>query len=207
MKLTAELRTKPGTNAARGLRKQSKVPAVLYGSGESKAIVLELAQVDTLIASHERLVDLEMDGKVQQSLVQAVQFDTFGSEVLHMDFKRIASDDVITLAIALRFTGTPIGLLSGGLTDYHLVDLQISCKACDLPSEIVVPIEHMEVGSVLHVNELALPPGVTALVHPKAAVVQVVMSKKLKLDEDAETEADAEAAPDAGETPDAGSES
>lgn len=206
MRLTAEIRTKPGTNASRKLRKQAKVPAVLYGSGESRPIALALADVDSLIASHQRTVEIELDGQVEQTLIQDVQFDTFGSEVLHLDFKRVSLDDVVQVIVALRFSGTPVGLLSGGIVDYHLVDLEIECKAGEIPTEIVVPIEQLEVGDILQINEVPLPEGVKALGHSKAPVVQCVMSKKLKLDEDeAETdetalaEGEAPAAAEGGE--------
>ncbi len=184
MKLNATIREKGGTNRSRQLRKTQQVPAVVYGHGEPQTITVELTEVEKIIHSNVRIVELEVGGKTDQTIIHDVQFDTFGDSVIHLDFKRVALDETVRLPVALNFTGQPQGLLTGGIVDYHLVDLEIECQAKDVPREINVAIEHLDIGDVLHINEITLPDGVRACGHPMAAVVQCAISKKMKVEED-----------------------
>jgi large subunit ribosomal protein L25 len=163
-----------GTRAARRLRKQGLVPAVVYGHKEA-TLSVALA-TDTLVKAIRhgvRVVDLKAGGKVEKALIRDVQWDHLGKELLHVDFTRVAADERVVLTVPVEVRGTAPGVSAGGLLDQPLRSLSIECLALSVPETIRVPINELQIGGVLHVRDLVLPPGVKAMAEPDAVVVQV----------------------------------
>jgi large subunit ribosomal protein L25 len=172
--LVSKPRQVHGTHAARRLRRQGLVPAVVYGHKEAVLSVV-LAREDLLKALRHgaRVVDLQADGKEEKALIREVQYDHLGQEVLHVDFARVSADERIVIQVPLELRGTAPGATAGGLLDQPLHTLEVECLALSVPESIRVNISELQIGSMIHVRELKLPEGVKAMADPEAIVVQV----------------------------------
>jgi large subunit ribosomal protein L25 len=194
---TIELVTQPrqsqGSRAARKLRKQGQVPAVVYGHGEGTAsVTLVQDDLEKAIRHGARVVDLKADGKLQKALIREVQWDHLGKELLHVDFARVSADERVVITVPLEIRGQAPGVTAGGSLDQPIHSLSVECLAIAVPDHIRVNIGELQIGGVLHVRDLVLPEGVKVMSDPDALVVQIKAPE-------AEAPA-AAAAPEAGET-------
>jgi large subunit ribosomal protein L25 len=173
--LAAAPRTAIGTRQSRKLRAGGRVPAVVYGHGEAvRAISIDLHDLRAAIHRGARMLALDVDGTAEQVLVKDVQYDYLGSTIIHADFTRISLDEKVTLAVALRFRGTPKGLSAeGAVLTTPLTVIQVECLPTDIPAEIPVSVVDLEVGATLTVGNLKLPEGVRAVTDANAVVAQI----------------------------------
>jgi large subunit ribosomal protein L25 len=191
--LAAQKREGNGSQAAKRLRKQGLIPAVLYGHQEATVSVALTADDLTKAIRHgARVVDLRSDGNVQKALIKEIQWDHLGHEILHVDFYRVAADERITVTVPIEIRGTAPGVSAGGLLDQPLHTLSVECPAISVPDSIRVNINELQLGAAIHVRDLTLPPGVTAMTDGDAIVVHVTMPA-------AEPEAPAEPAAESAE--------
>jgi large subunit ribosomal protein L25 len=102
-----------------------------------------------------------------------VQWDHLGKDLLHVDFARVAADERIVLTVPIELRGTAPGVTAGGVLDQPIHTLSIECLAISIPDTIRVNIGELQIGSAIHVRDLALPAGVKAMSDPEAIVVQV----------------------------------
>ncbi|MCA9032412.1 MAG: 50S ribosomal protein L25, partial [Planctomycetaceae bacterium] len=144
--------------------------------------------------SGAKVVDLKLEGSDEQkAIVREVQWDTFGTHVLHLDFMRVDATQRVTAHVPIHLRGTAPGVIAGGRLDHHLHALTIECLAVQIPTEINVRITSLKIGDSLHVSDIAdLPPGTTVLSPADEVVVQIVEPK-------GEADATEEAAEPAGE--------
>lgn len=196
--IEAQVRERIGSNNSRTLRKRGRVPAVIYGSGDPIHISLDGAELGKLVEARRRVFDVQVDGQPQRVLMKDLQFDVFGSELLHVDLLRVTDDQVVQVLVPIEFSGTPKGLLQGGITEYTRYELEIQAPAGKVPSQLPVNIDHLEVGKVLHADEVALPDGVSLApkLDPRGSIVGLRAAKKkvVKREEGEEGEAAEEAA-------------
>jgi large subunit ribosomal protein L25 len=172
--LVAQPRQTRGSRQAKRLRKQGLVPAVLYGHKEATlSLSLPLETFESVVRHGVRVVDLEAGGKTEKALIREVQWDHLGKEVLHVDFTRVAADERIRVVVPIELRGIAPGVTAGGGLDQPMHTLNVECLAISLPESIRVNVNEMQIGSIIHVRELTLPPDVTALSDPDAIVVQI----------------------------------
>jgi large subunit ribosomal protein L25 len=170
--IKAEKRGDQGTGASRRLRRADKVPGIVYGGGQD-ATNIELDHNDLFHklrqeAFHASILDMEIEGKSQQVLLRDFQMHPFKQNVLHVDFQRVAADKKIHMKVPLHFINADIApgvKTSGGLVSHVQNDLDISCLPKDLPEFIEVDLKDLAAGHSIHVGDLKLPAGVTAVVH------------------------------------------
>jgi large subunit ribosomal protein L25 len=172
--LVSKKREPHGSAEARRLRRGGLIPGVLYGHKE-ETIPLAIAKDEFTKALRlgARVIDLQHDGAQEKALIREVQFDHLGAEVLHVDFARVSVDERIKLEIRIELRGTAPGVSGGGVLDQPLHNLNVECPAISVPESIRVNIGELQVGGVIHVRDLTLPAGVTALNDPDAVVVHV----------------------------------
>jgi len=172
--LEAQPRTPKNSGSARRMRRQGRVPAVLYGHKEAVlALSLEGEALDKALRHGTRVFDLKLDGKTEKALVHEIQHDHLGKSVLHVDFRRVSTDERVVVTVRLELRGHAPGVTAGGVLDQPLHSLSVEALALSLPDSIRVNIGDMQIGSVLHVKDLVLPPGVKAMIDPEAVVVQL----------------------------------
>ena len=172
--LAAQKREGRGTRAAERLRKQGRVPAVVYGHKEA-TVSVSLARDELLAALRHgaRVVDLKTDGTAETALIREVQWDHLGKEVLHVDFARVGKDERIHVAVRVELRGIAPGVTAGGVLDQPLHAIEVECLAIRIPESIRVPVGELQMDGTIHVRDLHLPEGVTALTDPDAVVVHV----------------------------------
>lgn len=174
VKLVAEKREGSGKIVARKLRRQGKLPGVLYGhKEETLSLTLPREDVERAIRHGSRLVDLSAGGKVEKALVREVQWDHLGRELLHVDFYRVSADERVVVTVPIELRGTAPGIAAGGVLDQPMHRLSIECLAVAMPESIRVNVGELQLGQAIHVKELTLPAGVKAMAEPDAVVVHV----------------------------------
>jgi len=210
MKITikAEPRSLQGSGASRRLRRESKVPGIVYGAGKD-ATPIELDHKDLWFklkneAFHASILDMELGTEKAQVLLRDYQMHPFRPLILHADFQRVAADKKIHMRVPLHFVNeqnSPGVKVAGGLVQHVISDLEVSCLPKDLPEFIEVDLGELQAGHSLHLSSLKLPAGVEAVV-PKGedpTVATIVIPRVMTAEEEA-AEA-AAAAPSAADVP------
>ena len=162
VQLAAEKRTANGKGAARQMRAQGRIPAVIYGSGrEPESLSLSRAEFDKVLAAgaHETTIfDLTMDGTQTTALVREVQRHPFKKEVLHVDFLEIHAGELLTVAVPIRLLGIPDGVRNmGGTLDQVLREIEIRVLPKDIPDTVELDVTALKVHDSLHVSDLNIP--------------------------------------------------
>jgi large subunit ribosomal protein L25 len=193
-KITAELRTEFGKGAARRIRREHKIPAVVYGHGNDP-IHLTLPGHDTMLAlkrgGSNALLELDIDGTSQLALAREVQVDPLRRVLEHIDFVAVRQGERVTVDVVVHLVGDagPDTLV---VTENTTV--QVEAEATHIPESIEVSIQGLPVGTQIHASDLQLPEGTTLLVDPETLVVNITAAQS-----EAQLEAElAEAEADAG---------
>ena len=203
IEFTAFPRVGEGRGASRRLRHAGKAPGVVYGAGANPTPI-ELdhnALIHALKAEafHSSILTMQLDGEAQKVLLRDVQMHPFKAQVLHVDFQRIDENKKIHMKVPLHFVNealAPAVKLGGAIIGHIMNELDVSCLPKDLPEFIEVDLSTLETGKSIHVLELTLPTGVTAITHGKDPVVATAIIPKAQVEEVEEAAvAEAEAAP------------
>lgn len=196
--LHGELREANGKGAARRLRREGMIPAVLYGAGkDTVSIKLDANDVHKRLkneAFFSHILDVKVGSEDTQAVLKALQRDPATDFVTHMDLLRVSSSQEITMHVPLHFVDedTCPGKKAGGVINHLLVDLEISCLPNDLPEYIDVDMSEMDIGDSLHLSQLVMPRGVTLLAlaqDPEHDQPVVSLQHSQKFDEEEEEEA------------------
>jgi large subunit ribosomal protein L25 len=204
--IKAEPRSVQGTGASRRLRRESKVPGILYGAGKD-AQPIEVDHKDLwfklkMEAFHASILDMEVGSETSQVLLRDYQMHPFRPLILHVDFQRVAADKKIHMRVPLHFVNAEISpgvKVAGGLVSHVINELEITCLPKDLPEFIEVDLAELQAGHSLHISTLKLPAGVEAVV-PKGedpTVATIVIPRAVA----AEEEAPITSGPSAAEVP------
>jgi len=178
VKLATKPRPAQGSRSAIKLRRDGLIPAVVYGHKEAVVpVALDRKEMETALRHNVRVVDLQLDGKSETAVIQEVQYDHLGKDVLHVDFKRVSKDERVTMAVRIELKGVPTGLGGGHVLEQPLHQLHVECPALAIPDSIRVNILDLQSGHPIHVRDLALPDGVKAMDSPDLVVVQIATVK------------------------------
>ncbi|MCZ6875245.1 MAG: 50S ribosomal protein L25 [bacterium] len=181
VRLIAHSRSQTGKGAARQLRQKGRLPAVLYGRGESVAVSVDhkdFMKVQRTGAGGNAILDFELQGETPETcnaIVRDLQIDALTDDVLHIDFYRLDMNQPITVSVSLEFVKVPEDRLkTAGATWRSLLrELDVRCLPRDIPAQLAVDLQALEVGVTLHAGDIALPDGVTLDVDADEVVVTV----------------------------------
>ena len=164
--LPAEARDRAGKGASRALRREGRVPAVVYGEKqEPLSIHVEEKLLSKMLSTGHfmnTVVMVDFQGKPQRTLPKAVDFHPVTSRPIHVDFLRISEHTKVHVGVPMRFDDeeeSP-GLKKGGVLNVVVHELEIVCDAASIPNEIHVSLEGLEIGDSVHISEVKLPDGV-----------------------------------------------
>ncbi len=170
MKFVAFERAKQGTGASRRLRITGRTPGIVYGgAGEPQLIELDHNNLWHTLkkeAFHSSVLDMEIDGKASKVLLRDVQFHPFRQLVLHVDFQRVDAKTKLRMKVPLHFSGaeeSPAVKVDKCMVNPVVNELDVSCMPADLPESISIDLSKLEKGHALHLNDIKLPKGVTAV--------------------------------------------
>lgn len=161
--LNAAPRAERGKNAARVLRSQGRVPAVMYGHGDETRTLsvdsLELERLLSAISVENTLIDVQLqDGDSTRALIREVQWHPYKPIVLHVDFYQIHAGEAITLQVPVRLDGAPVGVReSGGVLQQVLHELEIECLPRHIPEVVHIDITNLGMGDSVHVRDVTIP--------------------------------------------------
>lgn len=185
--LTVKRREEVGKRRNRRLRDAGNVPAVLYGhKQESQSLSVTVEEIEAVVRHGNRFVELKGDVN-EQAFIKEVQWNTWGNQILHVDFARVSANEKINVTIPIELRGEAPGTKEGGVVKHVLHSIELECEAANIPEKIEVNINHLEFNQALHVSDLELPKGAKALVDPTLLVVSC--SPQVEVSEDDATDA------------------
>lgn len=162
--LKAVPRSEKGSRASHRLRQAGFVPAVIYGHKQAVIPVkVSRRELAGHLAGGAHVFDLDVDGASEKVLVKEVQYDHLGADILHVDFTRVSLDEKVRLTVPLELRGEPKGAAEGGVLTQVIARLEIECRVLEIPDVIRHNIAEMKIDDVLHIKDIALPPGVRCL--------------------------------------------
>ena len=196
--IAAEARTQFGKGPARQIRRDGRVPAVLYGHhSEPRHMTLPGHEVLMALRTPNVLIRIEgLPGGAQLALPKAVQRNPIKGWVEHLDLLLVRRGETVTVDVPVTLTGE---IVPGGLLDQQLVQISVNAQATDIPTGIEVSVEGMDVGDAVHARDLQLPAGVTLDDEPDLLVLHVIASTTAAQLEAELGEAEAPAAAEAAE--------
>ncbi|HEY4102004.1 MAG TPA: 50S ribosomal protein L25 [Gemmatimonadales bacterium] len=181
--LAAESRTDTGKGAARSLRRQGKVPAVLYGQAlEARPLTVEhraLGKLLELIGGEAALLDVSIDGAAPvRALVREVQRNPVRrSDVIHLDLYAVVADKPIVVEVPVHIIGTAEGVRNqGGVLDHHLHRISLKVLPGDIPDHIEVDVTNLTVGHAIHISDISVLVG-EIMNDGDVSVVSVVVTR------------------------------
>ena len=174
--LKVESRKDRGTRNSRRLRRSGAIPAVLYGHGqESVSIAVPRDAFDISGPRHgSRLVGAAASAVSESALIRDLQWDVYGTAVLHIDFARVSADERIEVTVPVELRGQSPGVRSGGVVQHLVHEAKIECLATAIPEKLQVNINHLELLGTIAFSQIELPQGVTLLSDAEEIVVQCV---------------------------------
>ena len=184
MKFVAFERSLQGTGASRRLRNSGRTPGIVYGgTAEPLAIELDHNALWHAIkkeAFHASVLDMELNGKDNKVLLRNVQMHPFKQLILHIDFQRVDENTKLHMKVPLHFSGdelSPAVKTDGCIANHVLTEIDVLCLPKDLPEFVAVDLSGLKKGKSLHLADVGLPKGVTAVTHGKGnpVVVSVVV--------------------------------
>ncbi|MDE0025230.1 MAG: 50S ribosomal protein L25 [Spirochaetaceae bacterium] len=191
--LTAELRTRTKKGAARRLRREGRIPAVMYGHREPLLLSIDAREFSRKFQriSESTIIHLSAGGDTYDVLVKDFQIDHLIERLDHIDFFEIERGRVLRARVLLHFVGSPVGVREGGLQELLVHEVEVESLPRDLPEKIDVDIENLGVGQSVHASDLVVPDGVRVLTS-QDQVIALIAHKVEEVDEE-EDEVDEEA--------------
>ena len=167
-KISATSRKDEGKGASRRLRHAGMIPAVVYG-GDAAPQSIQLEHEKTWLASqHEwfysSIIDLEIDGKVEQALLRDMQRHPYRQIIMHLDFQRVEAGKMLRTSVPLHFVNednSPAGKSAEVVVTHELNEVTIECLPKDLPEFIEVDLGSLKSGDIVHLSQIKLPAGVS----------------------------------------------
>ena len=175
--LNVQSRNETGSSRMRRLRQSGKIPAILYGHGE--------ANVNLIVSSDELFGVMRHGGKLltlrgdvaDSALLRAVQWDTFGKSVLHVDLLRVSATELVDTTVAIELRGTAVGTTEGGVIQFITHEIDIECPAASIPEKIQVNVADIHLDQAIHASDVKLPEGAKLVTPSDVVIVQCVAPK------------------------------
>ncbi|MBR6566355.1 MAG: 50S ribosomal protein L25 [Spirochaetaceae bacterium] len=179
--VVASTRKDTGKRAARKLRQNGRLPAVMYNS-KGESVMLEVDEVEfTKVwknATPSTLVNLKVDGKDNLAFIKDTEYDIKSDKNLHVDFHVIDEDKPLKMTMKIQLTGNPAGVREGGRLTTHYPQIVIQCLPKDLPPRVCADVSALGIGHKYYVKDIPLADGVTVLTSGENLVASVSAPKR-----------------------------
>tara|TARA_B100001059_G_scaffold178641_1_gene179262 strand:- start:61 stop:669 length:609 start_codon:yes stop_codon:yes gene_type:complete len=169
----AELRTETGTGASRRLRREDKVPAILYGADKEAASIV-LAHKDMIKAQEDEgfythILTLNIGGESVEAILKDIQRHPFKPKITHLDFQRVDATHKLHTKVPVHFIGEDKVTKAGNTVVHQLTEIEITCLPKSLPEFVEVNVADLVAGDSIHLSDLKLPAGVSSVELAKGA--------------------------------------
>jgi large subunit ribosomal protein L25 len=176
--LSVSARDNSGKGVARSLRREGRVPAVIYGHGrEPKSLSINTRDLEKLlehISAENTVIDLDLDGTSARTLIREIQRHPFKRQILHVDFQELVAGEKVIVRVPVILIGVPDGVrMDGGILDQTMRELEVEVDPANIPNHIEVDVTKMVIGSSMHVSDITLPEGVEVVAEEDASVAVV----------------------------------
>lgn len=174
----------PGTkNDARRVRREGKIPAVVYGAGkEAMPVSVDPRQVSRILHSetgHNSVFDLALDGERTKAMIVDWQYEPIKGSLLHIDLKRIAMDQKLRVNIPIELVGEPAGVKQqGGILEQIAREVEVECLPGDIPNQIELNVSELVFGTVLRISDLPKNDKIKYLSDPEQPVAHIITIKE-----------------------------
>jgi large subunit ribosomal protein L25 len=178
--VTAKKREGKGSAVSRRLRRNGRIPAVLYGrTGNAVTIDLDALEFSHSVRniSESTIVKVEVEGKAYDAFVKDTQRNIIDGNILHVDFYEVQSDVAVRARVAIHLHGNPIGVREGGMLETPLHEIEVECLPKDLPERIDVDISDLKANQSLHVRDIPLSENIRLLSGADQVVALVKFAK------------------------------
>ena len=184
--LSVKKREQTGTLRMKRLRQTGQIPAVLYGHGEG-TVVLSVSEkeLSKAIDHGSHIVQLSGDSK-DSALIKSIQWDTYGTKVLHLDLARVDATEAVQVTIPIELKGDAAGTHHGGVINFHQHEITILCPANMLPDKIELKISELDVDQMIVASQIPMPEGATVAEAGTTPIVSCsVPSERPEIEEEA----------------------
>ncbi|WP_020612718.1 50S ribosomal protein L25 [Sediminispirochaeta bajacaliforniensis] len=191
--LTGFARTELKKGAAKRLRREGKIPAIIYGHSEPVPISVPANEFEKKYSdlSESTIITISVGGKEYDVLIKDYQENTMRGEVTHLDFFEIERGKKLKTHVPLHAVGTAQGIKEGGILELGFHEIEIECLPKDIPSHLEINVEGMAIGDSRHISDISVPEGVTVLVSTDMVAASITTAK---VEETAPEEGEEEAA-------------
>ncbi|MHC4157978.1 MAG: 50S ribosomal protein L25 [Planctomycetota bacterium] len=187
--LKAEIREHTGSRHAAKIRKQGRIPAIVYGhKQEPVAISLDAHNLIEGLHHGHRLMEVQIGRKREKMIIKDLQYDYLGRDIIHVDLMRVDVTETIRVTVPIELKGTAKGTHEGGIIEGHTDHLEVECKVTDIPESIVVSVKEVDVGDSLHARDIEFPDGVKLVSPPDMVLVTCSLVAAAKSTEEMEEE-------------------
>lgn len=203
--LTAETRDRGGKGASRELRRNGRVPAVVYGGKEEPLMihVEEKLLMKQLMTGHfmNSVVMIDVGGKAIRTLPKDVAFHPVKDRPIHADFLRISKDAKVTVAVPVVFANEEAspGLKRGGVLNIVRHELEIACDADKIPDEITIDVTGFDVGDSIHISNVTLPKGAESAITDRDFTIATIVAPSAMKSSEGDTTVDSGEAAEGGD--------
>jgi len=176
-KITAEQRTEFGKGAARRIRRENKIPAVIYGHGAEPIHVTLPGHATMMALKHHgqnALLELDLDGKTQLALTKQVQIDHIRRLIEHIDFVAVRAGEKVTVEVPVHIVGDSA---PGTLVVTDHAAITVEAEATHVPEGLEIDLEGAEAGTQIHAKDIALPKGVTLVLDGETLIVNITAAQ------------------------------
>jgi large subunit ribosomal protein L25 len=180
-------RKETGSLRMKRLRQTGHIPAVLYGHGEDTLMLsIKASELNKIIEHGTHVVDLI--GSVKDSaLIKDVQWDAFGSSVIHVDLARVSATEVVEVTLAIELKGEAPGTHEGGLVNFSKHEIVIACPARSLPDKLFLKINDLHLDQTLTAGDVPLPEGANLVTAAEEPIVSCALpTEVLEVDDEGE---------------------
>jgi large subunit ribosomal protein L25 len=190
----AEKRNSAGKGFARSLRREKRIPAIIYGKGQENLHVsldeLEVKKYCYKVNFCSVLVDIEVDGKKYKTLPKKVQLHPVNDSAEHIDFIYVAADTEIKVTVHLHFLNEDkcIGIKRGGVINFVKRDIELWCHPDAIPHHIDVDVVNLNIGDSIHINDLNLPAGTKIVKTNKDFTIATLVGRAKDEEKNAESD-------------------
>jgi large subunit ribosomal protein L25 len=199
--LPAEARQRAGKGASRALRREGRVPAVIYGEKkEALSVHVEEKLLAKMLSTGHfmnSVIMVEVGGKPNRTLPKDVQFHPVSSRPIHVDFVRIGEHAQVHVNVPVRFVDEEEapGLKRGGVLNVVRHELELICDAARIPGEIVISLAGLDIGDAVHISHVTLPEGSKSAIEDRDFTVATVIAPSAMKAEEEEAAAAADEVP------------
>ena len=194
--LTAETRERAGKGASRALRREGRVPAVIYGGKEEPLAihVEEKLLMRQLMTGHfmNSVVEISVGGKAVRTLPKDVAFHPVNDRPLHVDFLRLAKDATVHVEVPVKFINEEAspGLKRGGVLNIVRHELELVCDASRIPDDIIIDVTGFDVGDSIHISHVKLPEGTKSAITDRDFTIATIVAPSALKSSDGDTTKD-----------------